>query len=110
MTDKEKPATGAGQPCIGKRQATLPQDQPKCKQLPRGNHPGFSNLKSQPGVYRCKLWPDINKRDPNQADYKGVLPLTGSKASILIWVHDDGSLGLRLEKITAAQKPIGGAV
>jgi hypothetical protein len=37
--------------------------------------------------------------DPNHADYKGGLQLTGSKASILIWVHEDGTLGLRLEKI-----------
>jgi hypothetical protein len=70
------------------------------KKLPQGQHPGFQNLKAQLGVYRCKLWPDADKRDPNHADYKGVLQLTGSKASILIWVHRDGSLGLRLEKIT----------
>jgi hypothetical protein len=69
-----------------------------------GSHPGFSNLKSQPGVYRCKLWADTNKRDRNHADYKGVLHLTGSKASVLVWVHVDGSLGLRLEKIVDRRK------
>jgi len=70
------------------------------KKLPQGQHPGFQNLKAQAAVYRCKLWQVINKRDPNHADYKGVLQLTGSKASVLVWVHADGSLGLRLEKIT----------
>jgi hypothetical protein len=64
-----------------------------------GAHPGFSKLPSKVGVYRCKLWPEINKRDPSYSDYKGVLHLTGSKALILVWVHEDGSLGLRLEKI-----------
>jgi hypothetical protein len=68
--------------------------------LPKGLHPGFENLQPKPGVYRCKLYPDTKKKDPNHADYKGVLHLTGSKASILLWVHCDGSLGLRLEKIT----------
>jgi hypothetical protein len=68
--------------------------------LPTGSHPGFSHLKSQPGVYRCRLRPELAKRDPRHADYKGILPLTGSKALILLWVHEDGTLGLRLEKIT----------
>jgi len=44
------------------------------------------------------------KSDPGHADYKGVLQLTGSKASVLIWVHSDGSLGLRLEKINDGRK------
>ena len=70
------------------------------RQLPAGHHPGFEHLKSQPGVYRCRLRPDLSKRDPKHADYKGILQLTASKASILIWVHEDGTLGLRLEKIT----------
>jgi hypothetical protein len=69
------------------------------KTFPKGQHPGFENVKAKPGVYRCKLWPATSKRDPKHADYKGVLQLTGSKASILLWVHSDGTLGLRLEKI-----------
>jgi hypothetical protein len=67
--------------------------------LPPGPHPGFSNLKAQPGVYRCKLQPELNKRDPKHADYRGILQLTGSRALILVWTHTDGSLGLRLEKL-----------
>jgi hypothetical protein len=69
-----------------------------------GQYRGFSQLKSQPGVYRCKLFHQAEKRDPGHADYKGVLPLTGSKALIFIWVHADGSLGLRLEKIQDRRK------
>jgi hypothetical protein len=67
--------------------------------LPPGTHPGLGNLKSQPGVYRCRLRPERNKRDPKHADYRGILQLTGSKAQVLIWVDTDGTLGLRLEKI-----------
>ena len=52
--------------------------------LPPGTHPGFQNLKQQPGVNRCRLWPVVNKRDPKHADYKGVLQLSGSKAPVLI--------------------------
>src|SRR6516164_941215 len=58
--------------------------------LQSGQHPGFENLKSKLGVYRCRLRPELAKRDPRHADYKGVLPLTGSKALILLWVHEDG--------------------
>jgi hypothetical protein len=72
----------------------------KPRLLPPGPHPGFANLPAKAGVYRCRLRPELNKRDPKHADYRGVLPLTGSKALVLIWVHDDGSLGLRLEKMT----------
>ena len=74
--------------------------------LPKGQHPGFANVKAKPGVYRCKLWPATSKRDPKHADFKGVLQLTGSKASVMIWVHIDGSLGLRLEKIVERAKPV----
>jgi hypothetical protein len=69
------------------------------RKVPPGKYPGFSKLPAKAGVYRCKLWPVTEKRDPGWADYKGVLQLTGSKASVLIWLHSDGSLGLRLEKI-----------
>jgi len=78
------------------------------RKLPLGNFPGFSNLKSQAGVYRCKLHFQADKSDPGHADYKGILYLTGSKASVLIWVHADGSLGLRLEKIEDRRKNAGG--
>jgi hypothetical protein len=70
------------------------------RKLPPGKYPGFEKLPAQPGVYRTKLWHQTEKRDPGYADYKGILQLTGSKALILVWVHADGSLGLRLEKIT----------
>jgi hypothetical protein len=71
----------------------------KKPQLPAGKHPGFDHLKSEVGVYRCKLLPVVRKRDPKHADFSGILQLTGSKARIFIWVHADGSLGLRLAKI-----------
>jgi hypothetical protein len=66
----------------------------------KGAHPGFSQLKSQPEVYRCELWPVVHKIKPEHADYSGTLQLTNSKARILVWVHANGSLGLRLEKIS----------
>lgn len=69
------------------------------RKLPPSKYPGFEHLKAKPGVYRCRLRPELNKRRPEHADYRGVLQLTGSKASILLWVHEDGTLGLRLEKI-----------
>ena len=72
----------------------------KPRLLPKGKHPGFSKLKSQAGVYRCRLFPDLKKRNPDHSDYRGILQLTGSKAVINLWVQADGSLGLRLEKIT----------
>jgi hypothetical protein len=71
---------------------------PNC--LPPGVHPGFQHLKSKPGVYRCTLRAVRNKTNPDHADYTGILELTNSKAWVLVWSHRDGSLGLRLEKIT----------
>ena len=45
--------------------------------LPVGPHPGFAKLKSQPGVFRCKLRPERKKRrNRNSADYAGVLLLS----------------------------------
>jgi hypothetical protein len=76
------------------------------KRLPPGQHPGFGHLKSQPGVYRCLLRPVFAKRNEKHADYHGILPLAGSKARILLWVHKDGNLGMRLEKITRKERPI----
>jgi hypothetical protein len=91
-----KPAKPAKPSFLGTNQMST-TTKPK---LPPGPHPGFQNLKSQPGVYRAKLWPVINKDRPEHADCSGILQLTGSKAQVYIWVHQDGSLGLRLEKIT----------
>ena len=79
----------------------------QARKLPPGEYPGFRHLKSQPGVYRCKLHFQADKSDPGHADYKSVLHLTGRKASVLIWVHTDGSLGLRLEKIEDRRKAQG---
>jgi hypothetical protein len=70
------------------------------KLLKPGQHSGFSHLTSKPGFYRCRLGPELRKAKPEHADYKGILPLSGCKALILVWVHPDGSLGLRHEKIT----------
>jgi hypothetical protein len=64
-----------------------------------GDFKGFSHLKQKAGVYRCLLRPERHKRKTEHADYKGVLPIANGKASVLIWVHVDGTLGLRLEKI-----------
>ena len=65
--------------------------------LPPGPHPGFAKLKSQPGVWRCKLRPCTDKKIPEHADYRGVLQMGGGKqAGVLLWVHGDGSLGLRV--------------
>ena len=68
--------------------------------LPPGVHGGFSKLKSQSGVFRCKLRPVTSKRKATDSDYHGLLQLDGgSKASVLLWVHADGSLGLRVELV-----------
>jgi hypothetical protein len=65
--------------------------------LPPGDHPGFSRLKSQPGVFRCKLRPAANKAKPEHSDYSGTLLMgNGERAEVRVWVHADGSLGLRV--------------
>jgi hypothetical protein len=69
------------------------------KILPAGPHPGFRDLKSEVGVYRCCLRPERDKKKPEHADYRGILQLTGSRCLILVWVHQDGTLGLRLSKM-----------
>jgi hypothetical protein len=101
MSAKEKGPGVSGAQEV-KREPNLAQDSVSANapKLGAGKYPGYSNLPAKPGVYRCKVWPQTDKRDPQHADYKGVLQLTGSKASVLIWVHSDGTLGLRLEKIT----------
>jgi hypothetical protein len=66
--------------------------------LPPGKHPGFSKLRSQPGIYRCRLRPEFNKVKPEHADYSGILQLDGGKKALArLWCHQDGSLGLRVE-------------
>jgi hypothetical protein len=65
--------------------------------LPPGNHPGFARLKSQVNVFRCKLRPETSKARPEYSDYSGTLLMAkGERASVRLWVHADGSLGLRV--------------
>jgi hypothetical protein len=72
----------------------------KPTQLPPGNHPGFAKLKSEPGVFRCKLRLVTNKAKPEFADYQGTLCMdNGIRASAMVWIHADGSIGLRLEPL-----------
>ena len=72
--------------------------QMKPNTLPLGQHPGFSKLKSQKNVFRAKLRPQLNKAKSEHADYHGILQLDGGKkALVFLWVHQDGSLGLRVE-------------
>ena len=72
----------------------------KPNSLPPVSAPDFAKLKSQPGVFRCKLWPVSQKKKAEHADYAGVLQLSaGAKAQVLLWAHNDGSVGLRLELI-----------
>ena len=69
----------------------------KPNSLPSGNHPGFAKLKSQPGVFRCKLRPETKKAKPEHSDYLGTLLMgNGGRAEVRLWVHTDGSLGLRV--------------
>ena len=69
----------------------------KPNRLPPGDHPGFARLKSEPGVFRCKLRPETNKRDPKHSDYSGTLLMAGGeRAQVRVWVHADGTLGLRV--------------
>lgn len=77
---------------------------PASRKLPPGQHPGFAKLPAKVGVYRCKLYYQATKAEPSHADYKGILELTNSRAWVLVWVHSDGSLGLRLEKIEKKKK------
>ena len=65
--------------------------------LPPGNHPGFARLKSQPGVFRCKLRPETKKAKPEHSDYSGTLLMAnGESANVRVWVHGDGTLRLRV--------------
>ena len=65
--------------------------------LPPGDHPGFARLKSQPGVFRCKLRPETKKANPSTATTAArLLMAKGERANVRVWVHADGSLGLRV--------------
>jgi hypothetical protein len=75
-------------------------DNPK---LPPGSAPGFAKLPQKPGVYRCQLLP-AKKRRPEHADYAGKLRIANGIAQVLIWLHTDGSLGLRVEKISNSRQ------
>ena len=100
LNEKKAPGVKNQEPKIFMtREATSSSEKSQAGKLPAGVHPGFDKLPSEVGVYRCKLLQVTRKRDPKHADYSGVLQLTGSKARIFIWVHADGSLGLRLAKI-----------
>jgi hypothetical protein len=77
----------------------------KATTLAPGPHPGFGKLTSKPGVFRARLRPVSSKTKPEHADYCGVLQLAGGKkAFVLLWVHGDGSLGLRLDTNSADKK------
>jgi hypothetical protein len=65
----------------------------------RGIHPGFGKLKSEVGVYRTALWRVLKKARPEFADFSGVLVIGTQKIRVFAWLHENGSLGLRLQKI-----------
>jgi hypothetical protein len=74
--------------------------------LPPGSHPAFARLKSQPGVFRCKLRPETNKARPEHSDYSGTLLMAkGERANVRLWVHADGSLGLRVALAPRKEAP-----
>ena len=78
--------------------------QMKTNTLPPGVHPGFSKLKSQKNVFRAKLRSEAHKAKSEHADYRGMLFLDGGKkALLLLWVHQDGSLGLRVELLPVSE-------
>jgi hypothetical protein len=100
IDEKKAPGRRSSEP-QGKSslEVTSANEKPQPGKLPPGVHPGFDKLPSEVGVYRCRLLRVIRKRDPKHADFTGILQLTGSKARIFVWIHVDGSLGLRLAKI-----------
>jgi hypothetical protein len=66
--------------------------------VPPGIHPGPGKLVTQKGVFRAKLRPELTKARVEHADYRGTIFLDGGKrASALLWVHADGTLGLRIQ-------------
>jgi hypothetical protein len=71
------------------------------KLLKVGIHPGFDHLSPEVNVCRCKLWPAANKPNKDSADYIGKLWLIPEKvaARVFLWVHSDGTLGLRVQKL-----------
>jgi hypothetical protein len=75
-----------------------------------GTHPGLGKLKAREGIYRCLLRRDLHKKNPEHADYKGVLSIANGRAWVMLWVHEDGTLGLRLEKIIEGPEKAAGKV
>jgi hypothetical protein len=73
-------------------------------ELPKGKHPGAGRLKSRPDVYRCVARRERRKR-AGLSDYKGVLHLSNCRCWLNVFVHTDGSLGIRLEKIIDKPTP-----
>lgn len=48
-------------------------------------------------MFRCKLRPETHKAKPEHSDYSGTLLMgNGERAMVRVWVHPDGSLGLRV--------------
>jgi hypothetical protein len=70
--------------------------------LPAGNHPGFARHKSQTGCFPLQVGPETSKKRPEYADYREILQLSGGeRAFVLLWVHADSSLRLRLEMMNS---------
>jgi hypothetical protein len=80
--------------------------QPKEKSIPKGIHPGFEHLAPQVNVCRCRLWPITEKQAESHADYAGLLWLVHEKeaARVFLWVHTDGTLGLRVQRLKRLPK------
>ena len=78
---------------------TRKDDRAQADPLAPGKHPGFKHLKPKPGVYRCLLRRVRHKANANHGDYVGILRLANCQAWVVIWIHKDGTLGLRLEKL-----------
>ena len=96
----------------GAARRTFPRRRPSLPDLRAGSgtaHPGIPQLE-KPGVFRCELKPVTKKKKTEYADYGGLLPLSAGRAAhVLLWVHSDGNLGIRVELIknnkpTAAQR------
>jgi hypothetical protein len=46
--------------------------------------------------YRSRLSPIQHMKHPDHADYQGTMQLANCWVGLRLWVHEDGSLGLRL--------------
>jgi hypothetical protein len=71
-----------------------------------GTHPasGFNQAPKQEGVYRALLKPCKNKTSPDHSNYAGFIQLANCVAGIRLWLHDDGTLGLRVQKLKKQPK------